>query len=116
MRRILKAVHHLHDNEIMHRDLKFDNILFSCNEDIKSLKIIDLGLAKDVDNKVLTMCGTPGYIAPEILNGQPYNQLCDIYSLGCLFHSLLSGERLFPEYINKNHLYQLNKQNCFKIS
>jgi serine/threonine protein kinase len=54
MRKILKAVHHMHDNEIMHRDIKFDNILLRYNEDIKSIKLIDLGLAIDINKKMLT--------------------------------------------------------------
>jgi serine/threonine protein kinase len=49
MKRILKAVNHLHENEIMHRDLKFENILLKYDNDIKSLKIIDLGLASEIN-------------------------------------------------------------------
>jgi serine/threonine protein kinase len=51
MKRILKAVHHLHENQIMHRDLKFDNIVLRYENDIKSLKIIDLGLASEINKK-----------------------------------------------------------------
>ena len=98
----------------MHRDLKFDNIMLRNVNDIDSIKIIDFGLSTDKASNV--KCGTPGYIAPEILNDQPYNHLCDIYSLGCLFHSLLSGERVFPGSVDKNTLIQLNKENKYKIS
>jgi calcium-dependent protein kinase len=53
----------------MHRDLKPDNIMFSSNNDFTSLKIIDLGLAQRVGEPyIYPKCGTPGFVAPEILN------------------------------------------------
>lgn len=88
----------------MHRDLKFDNIMLKYPNDINSLKIIDFGLSTNCGTQYLAKCGTPGYIAPEILNDKPYNELCDIYSLGCLFHCLISGERIFPLSVTKSAL------------
>lgn len=77
----------------MHRDLKPENILF-VNMNRNSLKIADFGLATKVD--VITYhyskCGTPGYIAPEVLNFDSmkttYGKICDIFSVGAIFYRL----------------------------
>ncbi|CAD8170998.1 unnamed protein product [Paramecium pentaurelia] len=116
MKRLLKGVKHLHKLGIIHRDLKLDNIVFENENDIKSIKIIDFGFAVEFGYQNLIRCGTPGYMAPEILNQEDYDELVDIYSLGCVFHSLLSGQKLYPEYKDKNHLIFLNKLNKFKVS
>ena len=54
--------------------------------------ISDFGLSKMEESGVMaTACGTPGYVAPEILQGHPYSFACDIWSLGCLLHVLLTA-------------------------
>ncbi|CAD8052929.1 unnamed protein product [Paramecium primaurelia] len=116
MKRLLKGVKHLHKLGIIHRDLKLDNIVFENENDIKSIKIIDFGFAVEFGYQNLIRCGTPGYMAPEILNQEDYDELVDIYSLGSVFHCLLSGQKLYPEYKDKNHLIFLNKLNKFKVS
>lgn len=84
--------------EIIHRDIKLDNIMFSEFNNIKSLKIIDFGCAAFInDSRVKSIkCGTFGYIAPEILNDQYYDYSSDIYSVGGIFHILLTGTRIYP--------------------
>ncbi|CAK74022.1 unnamed protein product (macronuclear) [Paramecium tetraurelia] len=116
MKRLLKGVKHLHKLGIIHRDLKLDNIVLEKENDIKSVKIIDFGFAVEFGYQNIMRCGTPGYMAPEILNQQDYNELVDIYSLGSVFHALSSGQKLYPEYRDKNHLVFLNKLNKYKIS
>ena len=62
------GLEYLNKHEIVHRDIKLENILFKNLNDINSLKIIDLGLAIFESQPIkFSVCGTPGYIAPEIL-------------------------------------------------
>lgn len=75
----------------MHRDLKLSNVLITPH---KKIKIIDLGLAirlSDLRKENITGCGTPNYIAPEILESKPYDTKADIWSLGCILYTLLTG-------------------------
>lgn len=87
----------------MHRDIKPENIVFLKKNELYDLKVIDFGLATFTDveklnnfNKIFryifTKCGTPGYVAPEILSvkskNQKYTPLCDIFSIGVIFHKL----------------------------
>lgn len=95
----------------MHRDLKMDNIMV---EDLSSLhiRIIDFGFATRKRNN-LVHCGTPGYIAPEMFSLQRnYNELCDIYSAGAIFHQLIAGKKMF----NESMLLFSNKMNKIEVS
>lgn len=76
----------------MHRDLNPLNIMRS-----NLVKIIDFGLARKVKNTIIfPTSGTPGYMAPEIINFQKvYDERADIYSLGCVLYKILTGEHLF---------------------
>ena len=91
---IFDGVFYCHDLGIAHRDLKPENILLS-EEDISeaSVKISDFGLARGVSTSNLaeTCCGTPGYVAPEVIGKKPYDARCDIWSLGVIIFVLLSG-------------------------
>lgn len=60
----------MHSKRIMHRDLKPENLMFKEEGNLKSLKIVDFGMATsiDVDKFLFSKCGTPGYIAPEVIN------------------------------------------------
>lgn len=62
----------MHSFGLMHRDLKPENLLFLHKEDLNSLKIADFGLAQSVDEHpyIYPKCGTPGFVAPEVLNSQ----------------------------------------------
>ena len=74
---------------IMHRDIKPENIILSNEEDDCSVKIADFGLATfDTDNLIFRKCGTPGYIAPEILADIKYDTKVDVFSLGALLYLL----------------------------
>jgi serine/threonine protein kinase len=79
------------DNNVIHRDLKTENILLTKD---KNIKISDFGLARlltSLSEMASTECGTPTTIAPEILEGKKYTYSADIWSLGCVFYELWVG-------------------------
>jgi len=95
VRQILDAVAYMHDNGIAHRDLKPENLLCSGDE-YNTIKVTDFGLSKDFSTASLrTSCGTPDYVAPEVLKGQPYDNTVDIWSIGVITYILLCG---FPPF------------------
>lgn len=113
---ILEALKYLEENKIIHRDLKFENII--CKEpgklkDIR-LQIVDFGLATpcEIEEYIYKKCGTPGFVAPEILkaNAEENTRLtpkCDVFSAGVIFYTLITGVSPFQsnnvnEIIHKN--------------
>ncbi|PRP75093.1 protein kinase 1 [Planoprotostelium fungivorum] len=100
---MLKAVHYLHEKGVSHRDLKPENILLSddrCNQ----IKLTDFGLARIVgDSETMkTTCGTPQYIAPEVIQLSPegsagYSKQVDMWSLGGILYVMLCGAPAFEE-------------------
>lgn len=123
MKQLLSGVSIMHDNMIIHRDLKPENLIFSNKNDFSSLKIVDFGLAtyKNVDRFFNTIffrylypkCGTPGFVAPEVLNmksrTEKYSDVCDVFSCGAIFYKLLCGKSLFQaEHVND--ILKLNKE------
>lgn len=92
---ILKGLIHMHKKGIMHRDLKPENILFRNSLFLEdSVCLADFGLASYVNEPkyLFFRCGTPGFVAPEILNNKDenahYTEKCDIFSLGVILHIL----------------------------
>ncbi|CAK89488.1 unnamed protein product (macronuclear) [Paramecium tetraurelia] len=117
---ILTALKYLEINNIIHRDIKLENILLQKQNDITSLKIIDFGLAiYALPEQKVSICGTPGYIAPEILKNSNvddyFTPKCDIFSAGVIFYKLLTKKTLFRaqntmEIMEQNKLCQVNYQ------
>lgn len=99
MLRITYAVLNCHRHGVMHRDLKPENLILVSNETSTDLKLIDFGyitpFGVDIP-KETRMCGTPGYIAPEMMTGKPYGPEVDIWSLGVIMYVLLAGMSPFP--------------------
>jgi len=96
---LCEALKHLHDKKIVHRDLKPENILYKSKDDDAPIKLADFGLAREVAaNGVMmkTACGTPGYVAPEILKNEGYDSpAVDMWSVGVILYILLCG---FPPF------------------
>lgn len=85
IKQLADAVHYIHERNIMHRDLKLDNILFlQANE--MNIKLADFGLAEYCQKKefLFTKCGTPGFVAPELFAQNKYDKKCDIFSIGVI--------------------------------
>lgn len=102
VKKVTAALLYCHDMGIVHRDLKPENLLYESVADDAEIKIADFGLAKLLSDESMmsTACGTPGYVAPEILEGKPYTSAVDLWSLGVITYILLCG---FPPFYDENH-------------
>jgi serine/threonine protein kinase len=81
---IMRSLAYLADNCIAHRDIKLENIIMTPNGVIKML---DFGMAACIDREVVAeVCGSPGYMAPELLAGEPYGLTVDMFSLGVVMY------------------------------
>jgi len=97
MRPVLQGLAYLHNKGVTHRDLKLENLLLADTDDLSSVKIADFGLAKAsrsegmADRSGGAVCGTPSYLAPEIISGQKYTAAVDCWAAGVCLYILLSG-------------------------
>jgi protein kinase X len=85
---IITIFEYLHSKNIVYRDLKPENVLINVNG---YLKLTDFGFAKIVDNKTYTLCGTPEYLAPEIILNKGHSKPVDWWTLGILMYEMLVG-------------------------
>ncbi|XP_043936049.1 calcium/calmodulin-dependent protein kinase type 1D-like [Protopterus annectens] len=100
IQQVLDAVHYLHELGIVHRDLKPENLLYDTPYQDSKIVISDFGLSKFEDEgMLLTACGTPGYVAPEILEQKPYGKAVDCWAIGVIAYILLSG---YPPFYDEN--------------
>lgn len=108
---ILEAVQFCHMNHVAHRDLKPENLLLLSQSDDSEVKIADFGFAKKVyePNSLSTQCGTPGYVAPEILEGTPYDERADMWSVGVILYILLGGYPPFIESTQRDLFRKIRK-------
>ncbi|XP_030049932.1 calcium/calmodulin-dependent protein kinase type 1B isoform X2 [Microcaecilia unicolor] len=100
IKQVLDAVQYLHDRGIVHRDLKPENLLYATPFEDSKIMISDFGLSKIEDSGVMaTACGTPGYVAPELLEQKPYGKAVDIWAMGVISYILLCG---YPPFYDEN--------------
>lgn len=106
---VLTGVKYLHDRHIIHRDLKLGNLFL--NDDLH-VKIGDFGLATKIEfegERKKTLCGTPNYIAPEILNKKGHSYEVDVWSIGCVMFTLLVGQPPFETKSLKDTYTKIRK-------
>ncbi|XP_077514968.1 protein kinase, cAMP-dependent, catalytic subunit 3 isoform X2 [Amblyomma americanum] len=93
---IVLALEYLHRMHIVYRDLKPENLLLDREG---HLKITDFGFAKKLHDRTWTLCGTPEYLAPEIIQSKGHNRAVDWWALGVLIYEMLAG---YPPYFDDN--------------
>jgi serine/threonine protein kinase len=97
MNNIFKALTYIHSKNVIHRDLKLENIIIKSKMNLE-LSVIDFGLADFYDPEganQLQLCGTVGYIAPEILYNEIYDFKVDVFSAGIIMYTLMIGKNPF---------------------
>ncbi|NXI99515.1 KCC1G kinase, partial [Psophia crepitans] len=112
---VLTAVKYLHENGIVHRDLKPENLLYLTPEENSKIMITDFGLSKMEQNGIMsTACGTPGYVAPEVLTQKPYSKAVDCWSIGVITYILLCGYPPFYEE-TESKLFEKIKEGYYEF-
>jgi calcium/calmodulin-dependent protein kinase I len=106
---IVDAIKYCHSLGIVHRDIKPENLLYTTKDPATAIiKVSDFGLARTIQEEEFaqTTCGTPGYVAPEILEQLPYNKSCDLWSIGVVLYILLSGT---PPFFDEDNFVLFEK-------
>lgn len=112
MKNLLSALNAMHTKGIMHRDLKPENLILSSQSDDTNVKIADFGLATyvNLETQLFKRCGTPGYVAPEVLADKIYDGKVDIFSAGVILYILLTGSS--PFYGASYNEILIKNKNC----
>merc|ERR550534_1737077 len=113
---VARACAYMHPRGVIHRDLKPENLVY-LDKDKEHICVTDFGLSKSVANEgdlMKTACGTPAFVAPEILRQERYDAQVDMWSLGVILYTMLCG---YPPFIEKNlpSLYKVIKSGKVKF-
>lgn len=100
---VIEAFAYMHSKNIIYRDLKPENLVLDSNG---YLRVTDFGFAKEIEDKTFTLCGTPDYLAPEIVTGQGHGKGVDWWTLGILIYEMLAS---FPPFYDENTLETYRK-------
>ena len=115
-RQMVEAIQYLHESNIVHRDLKPENLLFKARDNVDEITVTDFGLAKIANDaaSLKTACGTPNYVAPEILFQRGYGKEVDVWSLGVILFILLCG---YPPFYDESDsaLFELIMKGRFEF-
>lgn len=125
MKCLLEALMYLSAKGIMHRDLKPENMILDVKGDLGEavLKLVDFGLSTecDIPEYLFKRCGTPGYVAPEVINAPSnenvhYSTKCDMFSAGVIFYVMLTGKlpfegHTFQEVLAQNRACKIDFKN-----
>ena len=97
MKNYLSALAYMHTKRVVHRDLKPENLILATKANDFDVIIADFGLASvcPTDDKLTLRCGSPGYVATELLKDEGYDMGADVYSTGVIMHVLLCGRPAF---------------------
>jgi len=108
---VASAFAYLHARKIAHRDLKPENLMFGADGYVK---LVDFGFAKVIEDRTYTLCGTPEYLAPEVISNKGHNVGVDWWTLGILNYEMLHSE---PPFIANDMMdtYQKIRMGSYKI-
>lgn len=98
---VLDAFDHLHARKILYRDLKPENLLI---DDEGYIKVVDFGFAKVVKDRTYTLCGTPEYLAPELVLGKGHDKGVDYWALGILIYEMAAGYSPFADHRDSDQM------------
>lgn len=115
---ITDALDYLHQQRIVHRDLKPENLIYTDKGPNSTIKLVDFGLAKisRPSAPLKTPCGSPAYVAPEVLERKPYGPPVDWWSLGVILYILLCAFPPFSdEHSNLKRLYKKIKKGSYSF-
>lgn len=120
--KVVNVVAYLHQNQVVHRDLKPSNVMYlNSSSDPEGIRVIDFGFAKQLraeNGLLMTPCYTAQFVAPEVLKKQGYDMSCDVWSLGVLLYTMLSGEAPFAQGVADSPQQIIDRigQGSFKLS
>jgi len=115
IRPIVDAIKYCHEMGIAHRDMKPENLLYASPDPSALIKVSDFGLARYYDDELMTTaCGTPSYVAPDILSGLGYTLKVDYWSVGVVLYIMLCGFPPFYEDTNEA-LFDVIKRGQFEF-